>query len=346
MIKGCDLVAKGLRVYRENKRSEYKRDIRTLNFQRNNLEPLMDDFIEGNQANNAVDLEGIQIRQSVELSLEEDGSSLYVSAMQREEEHHDPKLGYYPFSLSFWTENECCKVASSFTSICDDIRYLGCDRSGTYATTMKEESMANRSTTRMERMTRYHPLPNPVYRRRNPVIHQLSFEDEHEEETPVIWREQFDSIRKDFESAFVEGGDIYRIEWMNAFGKYWIKEREWCKDDVEMMRWLMTGANHATVDTCGEHIGSSAMADYKVIGRRMDEDTFDNPSKLLKQELGMQLPLKSIFKLRRDARKFARRNRMPVVCGVLDPFYWYYDGYLKCGQTCSGREVLLANNKS
>ena len=78
----------------------------------------------------------------------------------------------------------------------------------------------------------------------------------------------------------------------------------------------------------------------------MDEDTFDNPSKLLKQELGMQLPLKSIFKLRRDARKFAGRNRMPVVCGVLDPFYWYYDGYLKHGQTCSGHEVLLANNKS
>ena len=144
----------------------------------------------------------------------------------------------------------------------------------------------------------------------------------------------------------MEGRDTYRIEWMNAFGKYWIKEREWCKDDVEMMRWLMTGANHATVDTCGEHIGSSAMADYKVIGRRMDQDTFDNPSKLLKQELGMQLPLKSIFKLRRDARKFAGRNRMPVVCGVLDPFYWYYDGYLMRGQTCSGREVLLANNKS
>ena len=345
MIKGCDLVAKGLRVYREHKISEYKQDVRTLNFQRNNLEPRMDDFIEGNQANNAVDREGIQIRQSVELSLKEDGS--YVSAMQREEEHHDPKLGYYPFSLSFWTEDECCKVASSFTSIRDDVRYQGCDRSGTYSTTMKEESN-RRTTMRVERMTRYHPLPNPEYRRRNPVIHQLFEEHDEEEETPpVIWREQFDSIRKDFESAFVEGGDTYRVEWMNAFGKYWIKEkREWCKDDVEMMRWLMTGANHATVDTCGEHIGSSAMADYKVIGRRMDQDTFDNPSKLLKQELGMQLPLKSIFKLRRDARKFAQRNRMPVVCGVLDPFYWYYDGYLMRGQTCSGCEVLLANNKS
>ena len=159
MIKGCNLVAKGLRVYREHKRSEYKQDVRTLNFQRNNMEPLMDDFIEENQANNAVDLEGIQIRQSVELSLE-DGS--YVSAMQREEEHHDPKLGYYPFSLSFWTEDECCKVASSFMSIRDNVQYQGCDRSRTYA---KEESVANQSNMRMERMNRYHPLLNPVYRR-------------------------------------------------------------------------------------------------------------------------------------------------------------------------------------
>ena len=74
MIKGCDLVAKGLRVYREHKRSEYKQDVRTLNFQRNNTEPIMDDFIEENQESNAVDLEGIQIRQSVERSLNSDES--------------------------------------------------------------------------------------------------------------------------------------------------------------------------------------------------------------------------------------------------------------------------------
>ena len=75
MIKGCDLVAKGLRVYQEHKRSEYKQDVRTLNFQRNNMEPIMDDFIEENQESNVViDLEGIQIRQSIERSLNSDES--------------------------------------------------------------------------------------------------------------------------------------------------------------------------------------------------------------------------------------------------------------------------------
>ena len=144
----------------------------------------------------------------------------------------------------------------------------------------------------------------------------------------------------------MEKEPTYCVEWINAFGKYWIKEKEWCKDDVEMMRWLMTGANHAMVDTCGEHVGSNAMVSYKFVGSRMNEDVLDKPSKLLKQELGMQLPLKSVFKLRCDARKFARRNRIPVISGVLDPFYWYYSGYLNHGQVCSGCEVLLANNKS
>ena len=303
------------------------------------MEPIMDNFVEENQESNAVDLEGIQIRQSVERSLNSDES--HVAAIRCEEEHHELKLGYYPFKLSFWTEDECCKVALSFTSIQDEVRYQGCDRSGTYA---KVGPTVNQINTHMERMTRYHPLPNQFYRRRGPVMRQLDFE---EEERPIIWRQQFDSIRRDFESAFMEKESTYRMEWMNAFGKYWIKEKEWCKDDVEMMRWLMTGANHAMVDTCGEHVGSGAIANYKVVGRRINADTFfDNPSKLLKQELGMQLPLKSVFKLRRDARKFAKRNRIQVVSGVLDPFYWYYDGWLKHGQTCSGREVLLANNKS
>ena len=148
MIKGCELVAKGLRVYRGRKNSEYNHDVRTLNFQRNNMEPVMDAFVEENQESNAIDLEGIQIRQSLETSLNGDESC--VAAMHREEEHHAPKLGYYPFRLSFWMEDECCKVASSFTSIRDEVRYQGCDRSGTYA---KVGSTIDRSGMCLERMT-------------------------------------------------------------------------------------------------------------------------------------------------------------------------------------------------
>ena len=62
MIKGCDLVAKGLRVYKGRKESEYQCNVRTLNFQRkNNMESTMDNFIEENQLSYAIDLEGIQI---------------------------------------------------------------------------------------------------------------------------------------------------------------------------------------------------------------------------------------------------------------------------------------------
>ena len=26
------------------------------------------------------------------------------------------------------------------------------------------------------------------------------------------------------------------------FGKYWVGQEEWCKDDIEMIRWFATGA--------------------------------------------------------------------------------------------------------
>ena len=63
----------------------------------------------------------------MEHSLNDDNDESYMAAMQREEEHHLPKLGYYPFKLSFWTEEECCKVALSFTLIRDEVRYQGCN---------------------------------------------------------------------------------------------------------------------------------------------------------------------------------------------------------------------------
>ena len=135
---------------------------------------------------------------------------------------------------------------------------------------------------------------------------------------------------------------------MNVFGKYWIGQEYWCRDDVEMIHWLTTGANHATVDTCSEHLGSSMLSqrDFQIKGSRLCRDVIDNPSKLLKVELGLQLPMKTIFKLRRDMQKFARRNLLGSQhMSILDPYYWYFDGQLNRGQVCSGREILLANNK-
>ena len=202
-------------------------------------------------------------------------------------------------------------------------------------------------------MNCYHPLPNNFVRQRvaEPVARHLAFDDDiNDDQENIVWREQFDSIRRDFDSAFKKSDDnLYRLEWMNVFGKYWLDQEEWCKDDVEMIPWFTTGANHATVDTCGEHLASRILAqrDYKIKGSRLSRTTFYNPSKLLKQELGMQLPIKSIFKLRRDMRKFAGRNLLgSQFMSVLDPFYWNYDGGLTLGQVASGREILLANNKA
>ena len=41
------------------------------------------------------------------------------------------------------------------------------------------------------------------------MIRQLDFE---EEERPIVWREQFDSIHRDFESAFMEKESTYRMK--------------------------------------------------------------------------------------------------------------------------------------
>ena len=113
----------------------------------------MDAFIEENQKSHAVDLEGIQIRQSLESNLNGGNEHSHVGDIHHEEKYHAPKLGYYPFGLSFWTEEECSKLASSFTSVRDEVRYQGCDRSGTYAKTMNLTATIGRSNMHIKRMT-------------------------------------------------------------------------------------------------------------------------------------------------------------------------------------------------
>ena len=83
------------------------------------------------------------------------------------------------------------------------------------------------------------------------------------------YRQQFDSISKDFLSSeqrnfdreigsFHQGLSTSSLsmeqKWWSLFGKYWLVKNEKNDNDVELMRWLMTGANHGTVDTCGENV--------------------------------------------------------------------------------------------
>ena len=312
-------------------------------------------FVHGavSDAHRRHNLESLRIREDLEDTLNDDSAWSHVGALKHEDDHYMPVVGYYPFKLSYWTDNKCCKIASSFTSIRDDVRYQGCDKSGTYVKDVMFMKARQRALVCVERMNHYHPLPNNFVRQRvaEPVARRLAFDDVNDDQENIVWREQFDSIHRDFDSAFKESNNSYRLEWMNMFGKYWLDQEEWCKDDIEMIRWFTMGANHATVDTCGEHLASMILAqrDYKIKGSRLSRTTLDNPSKLLKKGLGMQLPIKSIFKLRRDMQKFVGRNLLGSrFMSALDPFYWYYDGGLMLGQVGSGNgcEILLANNKA
>ena len=66
------------------------------------------------------------------------------------------------------------------------------------------------------------------------------------------------------------------------------------------MGWLMNGACHGTVDTCGESAASSftPLHDRDRGSRLLISGAIDNQSKLLKMELGQQISIKSNKKRR------------------------------------------------
>ena len=43
-------------------------------------------------------------------------------------------------------------------------------------------------------------------------------------------------------------------KWWSLFGKYWFIKNGKNDDGVKLMKWLMTGSNHGTIDTCGENV--------------------------------------------------------------------------------------------
>ena len=71
------------------------------------------------------------------------------------------------------------------------------------------------------------------------------------------------------------------------------------------MRWLMNGANHGTVDTCGENVSCFNEGKSKQIGHRL---IIDNNSKVLRKEFGQQIPIKSRQKMNRDVDKFVEKT--------------------------------------
>ena len=349
MLNDCDLVANAYRTPRP------KREVTQCSDASNEINNLltrsMNDFVNLNDEGGHLVMREVRRQLDKELLQDKEDS---IEAQAQEDSFFRSEIGYYPYKLSFWTDSECCKIASTFTSMRDDVRYQGCDVAGTYG--RKKNSMIGglssskqRSTQRIERMNRYHPIPQDAVRRRivRPVRRRLFndvVDDDNTED--VVWREQRDSIRVDFACAMRDEGVKYDESWLNVFGKYWIGLEDWCKSDVDQMHWLMMGANHMTVDTCGENMGA-----YIIGSRNIDDarcPSLHTPSRVLRRELGMQLPIRSRCKVRRDVLKFAMRNniRNSEERSLFDETYWKTNGYIDEGKlNADCCEILLPNSK-
>ena len=348
MINDCDLVAQGFREYPKREKKIVQRS-GASNEMNDLLTIHMRDFSRVSQAGHV----GMRsVREQLNRELIEDREDS-IEAQAREDSFFCPDVGYYPYKLSFWSDVECCKIASTFTSMRDDVRYQGCDRAGTYGRlNLMGSSAVQRSLQRTERMNRYHPIPANLVRRRivRPVRRRLFNGDEDDEEEGIVWREQRDSIRVDFACALRDDKVTTKDRaWFNVFGKYWIGLEDWCKSDVDQMHWLMMGANHMTVDTCGENMGAY------VIGSRNINDiqcpSVGTASRALRRELGMQLPIRSRCKVRRDIIKYAECNDLRDAREGFNhteeqATYWKCSGYVDEGCANAGcNEILLPNSK-
>ena len=111
------------------------------------------------------------------------------------------------------------------------------------------------------------------------------------------------------------------------------------------MKWLMTGRNHGMIDTCGENV-SQDVSPCKGISRLMQLQCIDNPSKKLKLELGLQLPIKSPFKMKRDIIKMASSNHLPLVKEESDLFWCNRKvGIVPEYADCGPLKMTLPNSK-
>ena len=96
-------------------------------------------------------------------------------------------------------------------------------------------------------------------------------------------------------------------KWWSLFEKYWSVKNGRNDDDVKLLKWLMTGGNHGTMDTCLENF-SLYCDKMSGKGRLIESKSINTPAKALKLELRSQLPVKSSFKYNRNVTKRASSN--------------------------------------
>ena len=165
---------------------------------------------------------------------------------------------YNPFKFCNTSDNEKLRLSSFFTSIQDRSRYQACDRAGTYS---KETYELNAMLLYDYEEYETRLLMNPMNDGGNGGNLLSRF---------PLCREQFDHASKDFLSQLGELGYEHFLrcikntddeqndvqKWWAMFGRYWLVLNRHNDDDVKLMSWLMNGANHGTVDTCGENVNS------------------------------------------------------------------------------------------
>ena len=108
----------------------------------------------------------------------------------------------------------------------------------------------------------------------------------------------------------------------------------------------MNGASHGTIDVCGENVSSMRpVHDHRCGIQLLKTNTMDNHSKILKMELGHQIPIKSLHKMKRDVMKKIKSLNPMLVPRNLDQGSCWYDNKIMQSSSCGPFEYSLPNSK-
>ena len=118
-------------------------------------------------------------------------------------------------------------------------------------------------------------------------------------------------------------------------------------DDNKLMSWLMNGADHGTIDVCGENVSSiRPMHDHRHGIRLLRSNTMDNHSKLLKMALGQQIPIKSPYKMKRVVMKRVKSLNPTLAPRNLDQgSCWFDNKIMQSSSSCGPLKYSLRNSK-
>ena len=272
-----------------------------------------------------------------------DHSKTHIKVKQLDN-HLSSDCHYNPFRVVNMSGDDKFHLVSFFASIRHKHRYQSADRSRTF--TKGKHDCLIYDDDYLDR----HRLCNGLLNIHKQLRHGLA------------WREQFDHAPKDFLSSVhhenrdnvldsLQSSVWTRLQkWWEIFGKYWLISNCHNDDDVKLMGWLMNGANHGTIDVCGENVSNMCpVMDCKWGIRLLKSSALDNHSKLLKMELGQQIPIKSSHKIKRDIGK--RRQTLsnsPVLrSNSFDHCYWYDQRVRKVSSlnACGPIEYSLPNSR-